>query len=120
MNVNELQKEHDLYSDMFKNLGNEIDMQQVLLHNTSITNNNDSRMYVNQQEFAKFCKHQLDILIDKAPAIPKSIVKKFNASNEGSLVTTNLGAMGATGAIGLTLAAHEGEHVNSHSVYRGI
>jgi hypothetical protein len=71
MNVAELQKEHDLYSDMFESLANEIDMQLTLDESIG------SKMFTNKQEFAKYCKSRMDILIDKAPPIPKGILKKY-------------------------------------------
>ena len=70
MNVAELQREHDLYSDMFASLANEIDMQLVL------DESGKSKMFINKLEFVKYCKNRMDVLMDKAPAIPKGIMRK--------------------------------------------
>ena len=75
MNIAELQREHDLYSDMFKNLMNEIDMQLVLDEGGQEM----SKMFTNKFEFAKYCKNRLDVLIDKAPAIPQRVANTFDA-----------------------------------------
>lgn len=71
MNAAELQREHDLYSDMFASLANEIDMQLILDDKDGI-----SKMFVNKREFVKYCKSRMDVLMDKAPPIPKRIIKK--------------------------------------------
>jgi len=68
LNAAELQREHDLYSDMFASLANEIDMQYIL--------DEGSKMFTNKQEFVKYCKSRLDVLMDKAPPIPKAIAGK--------------------------------------------
>lgn len=65
----DLQREHDLYSDLYESLSHEIDMQLVL------NDSGDSRMFVNTREFIKYCKSKMDVLIDKAPPIPKKIMK---------------------------------------------
>ena len=72
MNVAELQLEHDLYSDMFASLANEIDMQLIL------DESEVSRMFINKREFVKYRKSRMDILIDKAPPIPKKIAQKHH------------------------------------------
>ena len=70
MNVAELQREHDLYSDLFASLANEIDMQLIL------DDAAESKMFTNKREFVKYCKGRLDVLMDKAPPIPKRILRK--------------------------------------------
>ena len=65
----DLQREHDLYSDMYRSLTNEISMQLVL------SNDDSSRMFVSTREYLKFCKNSMDVLIDKAPPIPKRVLK---------------------------------------------
>ena len=65
----DLQRDHDLYSDMYKSLANEISMQLVL------SNDDSARMFVSTREYLKFCKSRMDVLIDKAPPIPKSVLK---------------------------------------------
>ena len=77
MNAAELQREHDLYSDMFASLANEIDMQFILDDSDGI-----SKMFVNKREFIKYCKSRLDVLMDKAPPIPKSIANKHKHSHD--------------------------------------
>jgi hypothetical protein len=72
MNVAELQREHDLYSDMFASLANEIDMQLILDDDDS----GHSKMFINKREFVKYCKSRMDVLMDKAPPIPKGIARK--------------------------------------------
>jgi hypothetical protein len=63
---------HDMYADMYANLSNEIDMQLIL------DDSFDSKMFVNKREFIKYCKGRLDILVDKAPPIPKGIIRKYS------------------------------------------
>ncbi len=75
LNAAELQREHDLYSDMFESLANEIDMQLIL------DDGEVSKMFTNKREFVKHCKSRMDILIDKAPPIPKAIVRKQSKHN---------------------------------------
>lgn len=70
MNVSEQQVQHGLYADLYESFANEVDMQQVLDDDPM------SRMFVSKQEFLKYCKSRMDVLIDKAPPIPKSILEK--------------------------------------------
>jgi hypothetical protein len=70
MNVSQLQTEHDMYSDMFIILTNEIDMQLTL------DDANESKMFTNKMEFMKYCKYRMDVLMDKAPPIPKKIISR--------------------------------------------
>jgi hypothetical protein len=64
MNAAELQREHDLYSDMYACLVNEIDMQLVLDEGGE-----HCKVFTNKQEFVKYCKSRMDMLMDKAPPI---------------------------------------------------
>lgn len=75
MNVAQLQTEHDLFSDMFASLANEIDMQLAL------DDTLESRMFKSKHEFAKYCKSRLDVLMDKAPPIPKQIKNRKRECN---------------------------------------
>ncbi len=75
LNVAELQKEHDLYSDLYATLTNEIDMQRIL------DEWGESKMFVNKLEFVKYCKNRMDVLIDKAPPIPKGILRKHQTAH---------------------------------------
>lgn len=70
----EMQKEHDLYGDLYSCLGNEINLQLTI-------GNHESKMYKNTIEFAKYCKYKLDILIDKDPAILSFIAQKHPELN---------------------------------------
>jgi hypothetical protein len=70
MNYPELQLQHDLYSDHFQMLHNDISL------NIALNNTMDS-VFKNSSEFAKHCKHNLDILIDKAPPITAGAKKKL-------------------------------------------
>ena len=74
MNVAELQMQHDLYSDLYASFANEVDMQ-ILLDQVQ-----ESRMFTNKLEFAKYCKARMDVLMDKAPPIPKGILSKNEAA----------------------------------------
>ena len=47
INAAELQREHDLYSDMFASMANEIDMQLIL------DESEVSKMFINKREFVK-------------------------------------------------------------------
>lgn len=78
LGVAELQREHGLYSDMFENLMNDIDMHIVLDSNRSI-----SRMFVNTGESLKYCKHRLNLLVDKAPPIPGTILRRTTEEKNG-------------------------------------
>jgi hypothetical protein len=65
----EIQQRHDIYSDEFEILHNDIYLQLSLDESNS--------MYKTSAEFAKFCKARLDILIDKAPQIPPKVIEKY-------------------------------------------
>lgn len=69
MNIPELQQMHDFYGDEFYKLSNSIRLNLVL-------SSDESRSFKNIQEYAKFIKGQIDICIDKAPGIPRHIVRK--------------------------------------------
>ena len=60
---------HDLYSDGFFILANDINAQ-LALHATG------AWAYNSVGDYARECKHRLDILIDKAPAIPGRIASQ--------------------------------------------
>lgn len=70
LNYSELQQQHDMYCDGYLMLFNEI-LLQVAINNTS-----DS-VFKNKTEFTKHCKNRLDMMIDKAPAIPKTVKKRL-------------------------------------------
>lgn len=67
MNLPELQQMHEFYSDEFTKIANEIRMNIVL-------RNDASKTYTSIHEFTKNIKKHLDICIDKAPAVPMSII----------------------------------------------
>ena len=87
MNAAELQREHDLYSDMFTTLANEIDMQLVL------DESGVSKMFTSKHEFVKYCKGRMDVLIDKAPPIPKTIMRTNMASYQSQMSNASLGGL---------------------------
>ena len=60
---------NDLYGDAFYNLSNEIKVHLTL-------DESESRGYRDIAEIVKEMRHRLEILIDKAPAIPGSVDKK--------------------------------------------
>ena len=66
----ELQKEYDFYSDEFEKLRIEIKLQ-INLDKTAP----DSSVYRNIAEFSKEAKKRMDILIDKGPAYFKRVEK---------------------------------------------
>lgn len=68
-----VQKEHDLFSDMYINFANEIDMQ-LALHQAP----NATPYFANVEEFMKHTKHVLDNLVDKAPIIPHRFIARAN------------------------------------------
>ncbi len=65
-------KEFAFYSDEYQKLANDIKLQ-LATH---------SHTYRNQTEFVKQCKRNLDNLIDKAPIVESSIIKKVTAKYE--------------------------------------
>lgn len=71
LKYNELQQQHDFFSDAFMIFHNDIQMN-LSLQNTSEPT---FRSFI---EFTKYMKYRLDILIDKAPPIPPAIMKKHN------------------------------------------
>ena len=73
MNVERLQTEHDFYSDMFANISNEIEMHLTL------DQKDDTKMFKNKEEFVKYCKYRMDVLIDKAPPIPQMFRRVENS-----------------------------------------
>ena len=87
INAAELQREHDLYSDMFTTLANEIDMQLVL------DESGVSKMFTSKHEFVKYCKGRMDVLIDKAPPIPKTIMRKNMASYQSQMSNASIGGL---------------------------
>ena len=62
-------KLNDLYGDAFYNLSNEIKVHLTL-------DDSENRGYRDIAEIVKEMRHRLEILIDKAPAIPGSVEKK--------------------------------------------
>jgi len=83
INAPQLQTEHDLYSDLFASLHNEIDMQMTL------EEAEDSKMFRNSREFMKYCKGRMDVLMDKAPAIPKGVRRKHDDDPTITVSTLN-------------------------------
>jgi len=69
MNIPELQQMHDFYGDEFYKLSNSIRLNLVL-------STDDSRCFKNIQEYSKFIKGQIDICVDKAPGIPRHVMRK--------------------------------------------
>lgn len=59
----ELQQEHDFYADEYEKLALTIEMHLVL------TDNEEAKTFKNLGEFMKECKKDIDLLIDKAPAV---------------------------------------------------
>lgn len=70
-NIAELQQQHDYFSDEFEKMNLDI-RSNILLDNTST-----NRCFANLYEYLKFCKYELVILIDHAPALPNGIVRRF-------------------------------------------
>lgn len=95
LNLPELQQQHDFYSDEFEKLSKEIHLQLIIRNDTH-------RTYASLVEFAKECKKQMDLIIDKAPPIPKHITHREQQKrgkltqltrtfiNRGSLQTIDL------------------------------
>jgi hypothetical protein len=75
LSLPELQQSHDFYSDEYAKLMNEIRMQLKIDHS-------EHKTYCHIVEFCKACKRELDILIDKAPAIPMNIRNKYKKISE--------------------------------------
>lgn len=69
LNLPEYQQQYRFYSDEYDKLG-----KQISLH--VIIKNDECRTYTCLVEFAKECKKQMDVLLDKAPSIPKHIIKR--------------------------------------------
>jgi hypothetical protein len=70
----ELQEHHDIYGDSFQILHNELELQHAI-------SDSPESVFKSRIEFIKYCKHRMDILIDKAPAIPGAVRKKYNRMN---------------------------------------
>lgn len=100
LNLPELQQQHDFYSDEFEKLSKEIHLQLII-------RNDSHRTYASLVEFAKECKKQMDIIIDKAPAIPKSIT--FAEEKKRGKKLTQLGASRSTYDVPITM------HMDSNS-----
>jgi len=75
MMISDLQKEHDLYSDIFKNLANEVVLQLALSGTQYVT-------FRSMHEFAKYFKRQMDVHIEKAPPIYGWVKRKFNLEQQ--------------------------------------
>lgn len=75
LNLPELQRAHNFYSDEYSKLKNEIHMQ---LH----IHKGYNKTYTNLTEFCKKCKHTLDSLIDRSPPIRSHILIEFNKSRK--------------------------------------
>jgi hypothetical protein len=66
----ELQEQHDIYCDSFELLGNDISLHAVI-HDTT------ESIFKTPIEFIKHIKNRMDILIDKAPAVPLLVRSKL-------------------------------------------
>lgn len=66
LNLAELQKEHDIFGDLYEILAKDIDLHVAI----DIENDTNGRMFVSIIEFSKHCKSRLDMYIDKAPVLP--------------------------------------------------
>lgn len=75
MMISDLQKEHDLYSDIFKNLANEVVLQLALSGTQYVT-------FRSMHEFAKYFKRQMDVHIEKSPAIYGWVKRKFDLEQQ--------------------------------------
>lgn len=71
--LSELQQQHDTYSDMYASLSNDISMNIAL-------ENGECTVFRTLDEFSKHVKSRLDVLIDKAPPIPKYIEKDVHVT----------------------------------------
>lgn len=70
----ELQREHDLYSDMYANAAREVDLQMVMIATASSSDEKQLQpVFRTATELAKFVKHTMDLLEDRAPPIPARI-----------------------------------------------
>jgi hypothetical protein len=78
MNIPELQQMHDFYGDEFYKLSNSIRLNLVL-------STDESRSFKNIQEYAKFIKGQIDICVDKAPGIPRHVLRRTKQKLGGNL-----------------------------------
>lgn len=78
MNIPELQQMHDFYGDEFYKLSNSIRLNLVL-------STDESRSFKNVQEYAKFIKGQIDICVDKAPGIPRHVLRRTKQKLGGHL-----------------------------------
>ncbi len=70
-------KEHAFYSDEYQKLAQEIKLQ-IATH---------SHAYRNQTEFVKQCKRNLDYLIDKAPIVDGSILKRITKKYNDNIIS---------------------------------
>jgi len=70
-NLAELEQQHDFFSDEFEKMNLDI-RSNILLDNTAT-----NRCFTNLYEYLKYCKYELAILIDHAPALPSNIMRKF-------------------------------------------
>lgn len=75
LNLPELQRAHNFYSDEYAKLKNEIYMQLHIYKGFSKT-------YTNLTEFSKKCKHTLDSLIDCSPPIRTHIMINYEKSKK--------------------------------------
>lgn len=74
LNLPELQRANQFYSDEYAKLKNEIHMQ-LYIH-FSIHN----KTYANLTEFCKATKHTLDSLIDRSPQIRPSVIRQYESN----------------------------------------
>lgn len=72
MRFSDLSTEHDIYSDSYEIMYNDINMNLTL---NRFSNHN---MFNGNDEFIKFTKFKLDRLIDKAPPILETIKKYYD------------------------------------------
>jgi hypothetical protein len=82
LNLPEYQQQHDFYSDEFEKLAKEINLQLII-------RNDSHRTYASLVEFAKECKKMIDVIIDKAPPIPKHISRREERKRGRKLTKIN-------------------------------
>jgi len=69
-----VQQQHDIYSDSYEIMYNDIALNMTL-------GKSSHRMFNNDSEFIKYLKYKMDQLIDRAPPITNYIRKKYEKNN---------------------------------------
>lgn len=70
----EIQQQHDIYSDSYEIMYNDIALNMTL-------GKSSHRMFNNDSEFIKYLKYKMDQLIDRAPPITNYIRKQYDKQN---------------------------------------